>query len=375
MQERYDHYERVSCVTEIADEKDGWYRFADTVFYGEKGGMPDDRGTINGLNVDGLYWEGEELWHHVNGILHNPIVMELDAEYRLAVTAPQTALHILDTYYRKKGILITSTNVNPENSYYDINTRDLPPSHLEEVQSYINHAIEMDVPVTFSYVKGREYPDPEYAKYDQVRIVTIKGLDQQPCGTPHVNHTGEIGSFVLLHSEHISSGTRTYFACSRAADWMLVREDRLLHELAGILNTGIRELPEKLEKLFENNKKQKAELQDLTRSFCRYEAAEYAEKEPLIIDLGKNQSQKLRVFSQEYGRVAKCTTMIYSAGSLIDFAIVSPDQKARDFLEILKQKTGCSGGGSPKIVSGRSELSKADFAAAAEAMMKEKRGQ
>ncbi|MDD5880920.1 hypothetical protein [Stecheria intestinalis] len=55
MQERYDHYERVSCVTEIADEKDGWYRFADTVFYGEKGGMPDDRGTINGLNVDGLY--------------------------------------------------------------------------------------------------------------------------------------------------------------------------------------------------------------------------------------------------------------------------------------------------------------------------------
>ena len=247
-------------------------------------------------------------------------------------------------------------------------------------ESYIingeeHHAIEMDVLVTFSYVKGREYPDPEYAKYDQVRIVTIKGLDQQPCGTPHVNHTGEIGSFVLLHSEHISSGTRIYFACSRAADWMLVREDRLLHELAGILNTGISELPEKLEKLFENNKKQKAELQDLTRSLCRYEAAEYAEKEPLIIDLGKNQSQKLRVFSQEYGRVAKCTTMIYSAGSLIDFAIVSPDQKARDFLEILKQKTGCSGGGSPKIVSGRSELSKADFAAAAEAMMKEKRGQ
>ena len=71
MQGRYDHYERVSCLTEITDEKDGWYRFADTVFYGEKGGMPDDRGTINGLNVDGLYWEGEELWHHVNGILHN----------------------------------------------------------------------------------------------------------------------------------------------------------------------------------------------------------------------------------------------------------------------------------------------------------------
>ncbi|MGN1390051.1 MAG: hypothetical protein ACI4WR_10400 [Bulleidia sp.] len=374
MQGRYDHYERVSCVTEIAEEKEGWYRFEDTVFYGEKGGMPDDRGTINGLVADGLRWDGEELWHHVNGTLQNPIVMELDAEYRLAVTAPQTALHILDAYYRKKGIVITSTNVNPENSYYDINTRDLPQSHLDEVQRYINHAIGMDAPVTFSYVKGSEYPDPDYAKYDRVRIVTIRGLDQQPCGTPHVNHTGEIGSFVLLRSEHISSGTRVYFACSRAADRMLSREDRLLHELAGILNTGISELPEKLEKLSENNKKQKTEIQDLLRSLCRYEAAEYAEKEPSVIDLGKNQSQKLRVFSQEYARAAKCTAIIYTAGDLTDFAIVSPDQKARDLLEALKQKIGCSGGGSPKIASGRSELGKEDFAAAAEAVMKEQKG-
>lgn len=370
MQGRYDHYERVSCVTEIAEEKDGWYRFADTVFYGAKGGMPDDRGTINGLKADGLRWDGEELWHHVNGKLENPIVMEIDAEYRLAVTAPQTALHILDTYYRKKGILITSTNVNPENSYYDISTRDLPDSHLEEAQKYINQAIAMDAPVAFSYVKGSEYPDPAYAKYDQVRIVTIKGLDTQPCGTPHVNHTGEIGSFVLLCSEHISSGTRIYFACSRAADWMLVRENRLLHELAGIMNTGIGELPEKLEKLSENNRKQKTEIQDLTRSLCRYEAAEYAEKELPVIDLGKNQSQKLRVFSQEYARAAKCTAIIYSAENLIDFAIVSPDQKARELMQLLKEKAGCSGGGTLKIASGRCNLSKEEFAAAAEAVMK-----
>ncbi len=374
MQGRYDHYERVSCVTKIAEEKDGWYRFADTVFYGEKGGMPDDRGTINGLVADGLRWDGEELWHHVNGRLENPITMEIDAEYRLAVTAPQTALHILDAYYRKKGILITSTNVNPENSYYDIDTRDLPESHLEKAQEYINHAIEMDAPVTFSYVKGSEYPDPAYAKYDQVRIVTIEGLDQQPCGTPHVNHTGEIGSFVLLRSEHISTGTRIYFACSRAADWMLVKEDRLLHELAGILNTGISELPEKLEKLSQDNKKQKTEIQDLNRSLCRYEARAYAEREPSLIDLGKKQGQKLRVFSQEYARAARCDTIIYSAENQIDFAIVSPRMKARELLEQLKEKTGCSGGGSPKIASGRCELSVEKFESLALAVMKEQEG-
>ena len=89
-----------------------------------------------------------------------------------------------------------------------------------------------------------------------------------------------------------------------------------------------------------------------------------------MIDLGKNQSQKLRVFSQEYARAAKCTAIIYSAENQIDFAIVSPDQKARELMQLLKEKTGCSGGGTLKIASGRCNLSKEEFAAAAEAVMK-----
>ena len=40
MSRDYDDFRRTSCVTRIKDQKDGWYAFEETVFYGEKGGMP-----------------------------------------------------------------------------------------------------------------------------------------------------------------------------------------------------------------------------------------------------------------------------------------------------------------------------------------------
>ena len=69
----YDNLLNLSCDTTITTEKDGYYTFAETVFYGEKGGMPGDKGTINGLEVIDLKWEDDVLYHKVDGTLQNPI--------------------------------------------------------------------------------------------------------------------------------------------------------------------------------------------------------------------------------------------------------------------------------------------------------------
>ena len=230
----YDDYTRTECTTTIRDVKDDWYAFNDTVFYGDKGGMPSDSGTINGQKVDGLKWEGETLWHHVEGApLQDPIVMKVDFELRYAHTVPQTALHILDSYYRRKGMLITSTGCCEDNEYYDLDVAEISPRDWQELQDYINEAIRKDAPVHFHYVKGSDYPDPEYRKFETVRIVEIEGLDEQPCGTPHLNHTGEIGSFVLLDWEHRSKSTvRVYFTAGNVTRWRLVQYYKQLNRLA-----------------------------------------------------------------------------------------------------------------------------------------------
>ena len=365
---RYDDYSRTECTTSIQERKDGWYTFKDTVFYGEKGGMPSDSGTINGQKVDGLKWEGETLWHHVEGgELHDPITMKVDFELRYAHTVPQTVLHILDSYYRKKGMLITSTGCSEDNEYYDLDVAEISPQDWEETQSYINEAIRKDAPVHFHYVKGANYPDPVYRKFETVRIAEIEGLDEQPCGTPHLNHTGEIGSFVLLDWEHRSKSTvRVYFTAGNVTCWRLLQYHTQLKRLAQILSTGTQELEEKAASVTAVNKEYKKQINDLTRALMEYEAKDYAAKPEKIIELSGVDSDRLRPLSQALMRVCTDTKILFAANDAIDFAIVSGEGRAREILEILKPALNCSGGGSPKIVSGRTQVDVETFRKAVE---------
>ena len=364
----YDDYTRTECTTTIRDVKDDWYAFNDTVFYGDKGGMPSDSGTINGQKVDGLKWEGETLWHHVEGApLQDPIVMKVDFELRYAHTVPQTALHILDSYYRRKGMLITSTGCSEDNEYYDLDVAEISPRDWQELQDYINEAIRKDAPVHFHYVKGSDYPDPEYRKFETVRIVEIEGLDEQPCGTPHLNHTGEIGSFVLLDWEHRSKSTvRVYFTAGNVTRWRLVQYYKQLNRLAQVLSTSTEELEEKAAAVTAANKEYKKQINDLTRALMEYEAKDYAEKPEKVIELTGGDSDRLRPLSQALMRVCTDTKILYAANDAIDFAIVSGEGRAREILEILKPVLNCSGGGSPKIVSGRTSADRETFLKAVE---------
>lgn len=364
----YDDYTRTECTTTIRDVKDDWYAFNDTVFYGDKGGMPSDSGTINGQKVDGLKWEGETLWHHVEGApLQDPIVMKVDFELRYAHTVPQTALHILDSYYRRKGMLITSTGCCEDNEYYDLDVAEISPRDWQELQDYINEAIRKDAPIHFHYVKGSDYPDPEYRKFETVRIVEIEGLDEQPCGTPHLNHTSEIGSFVLLDWEHRSKSTvRVYFTAGNVTRWRLVQYYKQLNRLAQMLSTSNEDLEEKAAAVTAANKEYKKQINDLTRSLMEHEAKDYAENPEKVIELTGGDSDRLRPLSQALMHVCTDTKILYAANDMIDFAIVSRESRAREILEILKPVLNCSGGGSPKIVSGRTSVDLETFKKAVE---------
>lgn len=361
MSHAYDDYRRVTCTTAIAEEKDGWYRFEDTVFYGDKGGMPADEGTINGQTVDGLRWQEETLWHHVEGApLQNPIHMQVDWEKRLAHTVPQTALHILDSYYRRRNILITSTGCHENNEYYDIDTKNVTPEDLKEAEDYINEAIQKDAPVHFSYVRGADYPNPAYQKFDEVRIVTIEGLDEQPCGTPHVNHTGEISSFVILSMEKTAQGARIFFTSGPVTAWRLKEMYAKAHETAFIMGTGVEDMEEKARILVASNKAEKQQINDLIRQLMAYKAQEYAAREDKIFDLGPD-AGTLRPLSQALLRIVSDTRILYAGQQPLDFAIVSKEGNARTLLDTLKQTIACSGGGSPQIVSGRTQVSREEF--------------
>lgn len=363
MNKHYDNFKDLSLTTKIkAVRDDNWYEFEDTVFYGEKGGMLRDLGTINGHEVIDLKWEGNKLLHKVNASLTNPINMEVNAKERYINTSVQTALHILDGYYRRLGLELPAVGVNHDNQWFEINSKDITDDDLAKVQIFMDNAIIQEVPVTFSYMKGSDYPDPNYAKFDELRIVKIGELDEQPCGTPHVNHTGQILNFTILDSEKTSRGTKVYFTCNFLSDIEEKHDYKLVKEAAKSISVPKNELLDKINDLVIANKDFKKEINELYKELAAYKAQDILSDSETIIKSDINNANLFRTLGQSLINKVNRNLLVYALiDGKINFIIVSNDNKARDIYNQNREALNAQGGGSPKMVNAKTDLDEEMF--------------
>ena len=351
----YDNLLNLSCDTTIATKKDGYYTFEETVFYGEKGGMPGDKGTINSLEVIDLKWEDDILYHKVDGTLENPIHMEVDKETRIINTTVQSAYHLLDGYYSKMGLYIVAIGVTtPENQWYEVNNKDIDEKHLEEVQNFMNDTLLQDIPTKFTYYKGSEYPNPKYANHDEVRVVTFDDIDSQPCGTPHVNNVNQIGSFIILGSEKTSRGTRIYTTVSWATNIKLKKYYNLIQELRKMLNGKEDDILDNIQNLRNTNKVYKKQIEDLQKELTTYKVKEILQMEDNVLVDAVDVSLLRPVSQALLNEISSTKILITTSNEIHDFVIISPEGKARDIYTSIQDVLEASGGGSPKIVTARS---------------------
>ena len=353
--QHYDNLLNLSCDTTIATEKDGYYTFEETIFYGEKGGMPGDKGTINGLEVIDLKWEDDILYHKVDGTLENPIHMEVDKETRIINTTVQSVYHLLDGYYSKMGLYIVAIGVTtPENQWYEVNSKDIDEKHLEEVQNFMNDTLLQDIPTKFTYYKGSEYPNPKYANHDEVRVVTFGDIDSQPCGTPHVNNVNQIGSFIILGSEKTSRGTRIYTTVSWATNIKLKKYYNLIQELRKMLNGKEDDILDNIQNLRNTNKVYKKQIEDLQKELTTYKVKEILQMEDNVLVDAVDVSLLRPVSQALLNEISSTKILITTSNEIHDFVIISPEGKARDIYTSIQDVLEASGGGSPKIVTARS---------------------
>lgn len=354
MNKHYDNIKDLLLDTKIKEEKDGYYAFEDTVFYGEKGGMDSDEGTINGLKVIDLKWDGDVLYHKVDGALSDPIHMEVDGKVRFLHTAPQTALHILDGYYESKGLYIPSVSFDLNNQWFEVNSKDITENDIEETQEYINKAIRDDIEVEISYMNGKDYPDEEYQKFDELRIITIGDLNRQPCGTIHVSKTSMISNFVLLNHEKTSRGTRIYYTCHESTNNKLKEYNTIIKNLNKTLSCKDEEILDKVNSLSEVNKQHKKQIDDLNKTLVEYKVSDILANGSNKIEV-EDEKQFRLIAQQLMNKVSEEKTYYSINGNEVLFAIISPDNKARDILEAYKEKFNVAGGGSPKMVTAKTD--------------------
>ena len=350
----YDHYKETVLDTVIKEEKDGYYCFEDTIFYGEKGGMPSDKGTINGLEVLDLKWDGDTLYHKVNGELSNQIHMEVDLFTRHTNTIVQSALHIADGFCVKHNFPLGSIGTNHDNIWYEINT-EVDDKTLDELEQYVRQAILDSIDVEISYIAGKDYGDEHYAHFDTVRIIKIGDYDKQPCGTLHVNNTSEIGSFSILSHEKTSRGTRLHCAIGMTSADHLKEVYDEYRKTAVVINPGKDKLSDVAKTIVENNKALKKELADLKKELLQFQAKAYTNSTDKVITIHEDSSLLRDIAMALAKEISDDRFLISEKDSSL--AIISHDNKARDIFNSLKDELQLNGGGAPFCVCATSKLS------------------
>jgi alanyl-tRNA synthetase len=260
-----------------------------TCFYAEQGGQVGDTGLI--VTETGRF-EVTDTQRLADSVLHigrvvrgqlkagQPAELEVNSA-RLHTMRNHTATHLLNWALRKvlgdhidqKGSL-----VDAEKTRFDF-THDKPvsPDEWFEIERRVNEKIYADLPVKpvvmplaqakkivgVRAVFGEKYPDP-------VRVLLIGAEKPEDatleasvefCGGTHVNHTGQIGYFMIHREEGVAKGIRR-LTCMTGEKAVLQgqREARLLMSLADEINCKWEDLPDRVKALQEEVKKLQTQL-------------------------------------------------------------------------------------------------------------------
>jgi alanyl-tRNA synthetase len=122
----------------------------------------------------------------------------------------QALRQVLGDHVGQKG-----SNITPERLRFDF-THPAPMSEAEvrQVEAIVNEQIKADLPVSFQTMTLEQaraagaialFGD----KYEEkVKVYSIGGFSKEVCGGPHVEHTGELGRFVIQKEQSSSAGVR-----------------------------------------------------------------------------------------------------------------------------------------------------------------------
>jgi alanyl-tRNA synthetase len=129
-----------------------------------------------------------------------------------------TATHLLHQALRQvlgKHVEQKGSNITPERLRFDFtHTAPMSEAEVRQVEAIVNEQIKADLPVGFQTMTLEEaraagaialFGD----KYEeQVKVYSVGGFSKEVCGGPHVEHTGELGRFVIQKEQSSSAGVR-----------------------------------------------------------------------------------------------------------------------------------------------------------------------
>jgi alanyl-tRNA synthetase len=252
-----------------------------TCFYPTSGGQPHDEGSLNGVSVINVFEREDKAIVHVlatelkGDLVHGVI----DWERRFDHMQQHTGQHILSQAFLQ--VLKAETigfHLGKEASTIDVDKAPLAVSQLDRVEELTNEMVFADRPVKTYLVTETDLAGLSLRKLPTVempiRMVEVEGFDYSPCGGTHCQRTGEVGLIKITRIERRGQDTRIEFLCGGRALADYRGKNRTANELSNRFSVGTWELAEAVERLIEEVKSTRRELNTAKNRLLDYEAAE-----------------------------------------------------------------------------------------------------
>ena len=140
------------------------------------------------------------------------------ADHSEQTTKLHTATHLLHTALRKilgDHVEQKGSNINVERLRFDFtHPEKLTAEQIQAIENMINQVIQKQTPIEMEIMSIEEAKKQGALaffgeKYEQqVKVYTIGDFSKEVCGGPHVENTGELGTFKIQKEQSSSAGVR-----------------------------------------------------------------------------------------------------------------------------------------------------------------------
>ncbi|VVB95636.1 Alanine--tRNA ligase [uncultured archaeon] len=254
-----------------------------TLFYPEGGGQPADHGTLSMddflVNVMDAQSVNGVIVHETDsdfGFKKGDIVKgRIDWERRMAHMRHHTATHIVNEAAKTvigKHIWQTGAQKSTDRARLDLtHYKRITEEEFREIELLANKSVMKNQPVLIDWM-DRVKAEKQYGFVlyqggvppgKEIRILRV-GNDVEACGGTHVSNTGLIGPIKLIKTERIQDGVeRIEFSAGEAAVKRVQERDELLNKSAEALRVSPEQLPDTVNRFFEEWKDLKKENERL----------------------------------------------------------------------------------------------------------------
>ena len=256
-----------------------------SAFYPTSGGQPFDTGMLDFARVTDVNVQNGEVWHTVTEAL--PVGATVHGRIDWARRFDHMQQHagdhmIAGALHRLMGGVTIGLHISADVSTIDVAMPEgvtrISEEDVRRIEKDVNDHIQRNVPIRCWFPPAEELAALPLRKQptvtEHVRIVAIGDDEMVACGGTHPASAGELGLVKILSVTPARGKMRVAFLAGQRALGDYFRCSDAAHAAAGLLSTGVENLPASVDALQQRLRTAEYELSRLRRELLLSQAPE-----------------------------------------------------------------------------------------------------